>query len=335
MTFQHMITITLYTRAGCTLCDKVITDLDSLQEQVPHQLLLVDIDSDQALKDSFSLQIPVIVTGGYKLVAPFSKDELIVTLRASQDRQRQIEGVQTGKKPQFKSPAEITGSDRISYWISKHYLAIVNLFLCLYVCLPFTAPVFKKIGWDLPAEAIYKTYRLLCHQWAFRSFFLFGEQVFYPHTTAGLDGILSFEQVSGITDENDPGRLAARSFEGDPFIGYKVALCERDTAIWGAMAIFGLIYASARRKFPKLHWLLWLIIGVGPVGLDGFSQLISQFPNNFLQSILPYRESTPLLRILTGSLFGWMTAWFMFPLIEESMHDSRRALATKFSAIRK
>jgi uncharacterized membrane protein len=74
---------------------------------------------------------------------------------------------------------------------------------------------------------------------------------------------------------------------------------------------------------------------VAPIALDGFSQLFSQLPYQFIQNILPYRESTPLLRALTGFLFGICTAWFVFPLIEESMADTRRQFARKFAAFNK
>jgi uncharacterized membrane protein len=96
-----------------------------------------------------------------------------------------------------------------------------------------------------------------------------------------------------------------------------------------------LIYAVTERKIPKLHWLIWVIVGVVPIGLDGFSQLISQLQISFIQGILPYRESTPFLRVLTGFLFGIMTAWFMFPLIEESMAETRILLAKKFAILKK
>jgi uncharacterized membrane protein len=69
--------------------------------------------------------------------------------------------------------------------------------------------------------------------------------------------------------------------------------------------------------------------------MDGFSQLISQIPNAFIQTILSYRESTPLLRVITGFVFGLTTAWFMFPLIEESIADSRKQLAKKFAVTKK
>jgi uncharacterized membrane protein len=327
-----MITVTLYTRTGCELCKKAEADLQALQKELPHQLVMIDIDSDSALREAYALEIPVVESGPFKLKTPFSTQELKLTLGAAADRRAQLENI-NDKAFQVTSahtPA-ITRADRVSFWISKHYLAIFNLFLMLYVGIPFLAPVFKKAGWNTTAEVIYKMYRPLCHQWAFRSFFLFGEQAYYPHSAAKIPGVLTFEQVSGITDLNDPTRLQARVFEGDPQLGYKVALCERDVAIWGAMAIFGLVFAISSRKIPKLHWLIWVLAGLGPIGLDGFSQLFSQLPIPLIQSILPYRESTPLLRVVTGLLFGSMTAWFIFPLIEESMADSRRLLAKKFA----
>jgi uncharacterized membrane protein len=100
------------------------------------------------------------------------------------------------------------------------------------------------------------------------------------------------------------------------------------------MALFGLVYAATGRRLPKLHWLIWALVGLVPIGLDGFSQLFSQIPNAFIQSILPYRESTPFLRTLTGFLFGLSTAWFMFPLIEETMADTRRLLSKKFAVLK-
>jgi uncharacterized membrane protein len=146
--------------------------------------------------------------------------------------------------------------------------------------------------------------------------------------------VLSFEQVSGITDANDPSRTQARLFEGNAQLGYKVAYCERDVSIWGAMALFAIIYSLTGRRLPKLHWAAWIIVGLVPIGLDGFSQLFSQMPIAFIHSILPYRESTPFLRTLTGFLFGFSTAWFMFPLIEETMVDTRRLLSKKFAVLK-
>jgi uncharacterized membrane protein len=331
-----MITVTLYTRAGCELCNQAEEDLKALQEVIPHQVVILDIDSDSSLRETFALEIPVVEVGPFRLKAPFSRQELRMTLGAAADRRSQLESINDKTFQVNTSRTQsINKEDKISYWISKHYLAIFNLFLILYIGIPFLAPIFKNVGWNTSANVIYKIYRPLCHQWAFRSFFLFGEQAYYPHAAANIPGVLTFEQVSGITDLNDPSRLQARVFEGNSLLGYKIALCERDVAIWGAMALFGVVYALTGRKLPKLHWLIWVLVGLGPIGLDGFSQLFSQIPSTVIHSFLPYRESTPLLRVLTGFLFGLTTAWFMFPLIEESMSDTRLLLTKKFAVLKK
>ncbi len=330
-----MISVTLYSRDGCKLCEEAEADLKALQEVIPHRLTVIDIDSEQSFRDLYDLEIPVVEAGPFKLKAPFTRQELQMTLGAAADRRAQLEKI-NDKVFQLNTSGSqaVSSSDRFSYWISKHYLAIFNLFLVLYVGIPFLAPVFKKVGWNGPAEVVYKIYSPLCHQWAFRSFFLFGEQPYYPHAAAKVPGALTFEQVSGITDLNDPSRLGARAFQGDPTLGYKVAFCERDVAIWGAMALFGLVFAVTRRRIPKIHWIVWILVGLVPIGLDGFSQLFSQIPSAFIQSFLPYRESTPFLRTLTGFIFGFMTAWFMFPLIEETMVDTRRMLSKKFAMLK-
>jgi hypothetical protein len=49
---------------------------------------------------------------------------------------------------------------------------------------------------------------------------------------------------------------------------------------------------------------------------------------------LPYYESTPFLRTLTGFLFGFTTAWFMFPLIEEAMAETRQSFAKRLAALK-
>ena len=330
-----MINVTLYTRKDCKLCEEAEADLKALQEVVPHKLTLIDVDSDSSFRAAYGLDVPVVEAGPFTLKAPFSRQQLQMTLGAAADRRVQLEKINDKAFRINTSGAQaVTTSDRFSFWLSKHYLLIFNIVLVLYVGIPFMAPVFKKVGWNGPAEVVYKIYSPLCHQWAFRSFFLFGEQPYYPHAAAKMSGVLTLEQVTGITDVNDPSRLQARAFEGSPTLGYKVAFCERDVAIWGAMALFGLIYAATNRRLPKLNWMIWILVGVAPIGLDGFSQLFSQIPSTFIQSFLPYRESTPLLRVLTGFLFGFTTAWFMFPLIEETMVDTRKMLSKKFATLK-
>jgi hypothetical protein len=48
---------------------------------------------------------------------------------------------------------------------------------------------------------------------------------------------------------------------------------------------------------------------------------------------VPIRESTPLLRTLTGGLFGWMTAWYLFPMLEETAREARLIVQRKIAVI--
>jgi uncharacterized membrane protein len=272
------------------------------------------------------------------LKAPITAQALEMTLGAARDRRGQLSEVGgEAYRERLRKAETVGGGDRVYVWIARHYLAVLNLALFIYVGLPFLAPTLMKLNATAPARLLYTVYSPLCHQFAFRSFFLFGEQPYYPLKEAGVTGIRTFDQVSGYTDLANPlstSRLYARQFTGDATVGYKVAICERDVAIYAAILLFGLIYVLTNRRLPQLHWALWFLIGLGPIGLDGFSQLFSQMNWPFLVRILPYRESTPFLRVLTGGLFGFATAWFAYPNIEESMRETRQYFIKKFAVAR-
>ena len=330
-----MLNVTLYMRKDCHLCEDVKAILKELQSTHPHRLIEVDIDSDAVLQAKFFDIIPVIEVGPYSLKAPITRQSLQMTLGAAADRRSQLEQVGDKKyQERVQKGRTVTGGDRFSFWIAKRYLIVLNLFMLFYVGLPFLAPTLMKAGADLPARVLYRMYSPLCHQFGFRSFFLFGEQAYYPLAEAGLTGVKTFEEATGIKNLDNPTsytRFDARAFIGNESVGYKVALCERDVAIYGAMLFFGILFALTGRRIKALHWLLWILIGIAPIGLDGFSQLFSQFNWAWLASGLPYRESTPFLRILTGALFGLATAWFAYPSIEESMKETRQYFIKKFA----
>lgn len=330
-----MVNVTLYMRKDCHLCEQVKADLESLQSTYPHRLVEVDIDSDSVLQAKFFDIIPVVEIGPYSLKAPITHQSLKMTLGAASDRKSQLEQVGDQRyQVRVQKGKTVTGGDRFTFWMAKRYLIVLNLFMLFYVGLPFLAPTLMKAGATFPARILYRMYSPLCHQFGFRSFFLFGEQPYYPLKEAGVKGVQTFEQVTGLqnlADPLSPTRFDARAFIGNETLGFKVALCERDVAIYGAMLLFGIIFALSGRRIKSLHWLLWLLIGLAPIGLDGFSQLFSQFNWAWLASTLPYRESTPFLRVLTGALFGFATAWFAYPSIEESMNETRQYYIKKFA----
>ena len=323
-----MINVLLYFRQDCHLCEVAQKDLNDLQTKYPHNLILIDIDRNKDLQRAYGFEVPVIETGPYRIKPPYTKQELEMTLAAAIDRNDQIEDI--GDQLYVKKVAQRqswTFVDSFTYWISKHYLLLFNFLVMIYVGLPFLAPVFMKNGYITPANLIYRTYGFVCHQLSYRSFFLFGEQLIYPKEAAGLEDILTYQDVSGNSEENNSKSiLTASRYTGNEVMGYKVALCERDIATYLSILFFGILYGIFGRKFPPLHWFFWIFFGLLPIGLDGLSQLLSQPPFN----IFPYRESTPFLRVLTGFLFGFTTAWFGYPLVELTMSDSRKLLATKY-----
>jgi len=334
-----MITVTLYSRKDCHLCEQAKADLKALEEKLPHRLVEVDIDSDPALQKAYFDKIPVIEVGPYKLSAPFDKQKLMMTISAASDRRSQLDKLgREDHHDRVRRGQQVSVGDRVMYWVSRHYLALINLFVFLYVGLPILAPVLMKADAQLPANIIYTTYKPLCHQFGFRSFYLFGEQAYYPLPEAKMAGVITFDQATGIQNLHSPvsmTRFDARQFIGNEKVGFKMALCERDVAIYGAMLLFGIVYAASGRRIKPLHWLLWIVIGMGPIGLDGFSQLFSQMEWSWLVNILPYRESTPYLRVITGAIFGLMTAWFAYPYMEESMAETRQFFIKKFASLAK
>lgn len=332
-----MLNVTLFTKKDCHLCEEVKGYLNDLQKQYPHRLAEVDITSDPAIQAKYGMLIPVIEVGPYTLQAPISRERLQITLGAASDRKNQLEKLDDPVyNYKLKKGSTLSTGDRISFWIAKRYLLILNLFMFFYVGLPFLAPTLMKLGAEGAGNMIYRIYKPLCHQFAFRSFFLYGEQPFYPLKEAGLTGYRTFEEATGISGVDNPyslTRFDARNFTGNETVGYKVALCERDIAIYLAILAFGIVFGLTGRRFKSLHWLIWIFLGIAPIGLDGFSQLFSQFNWDWLSALIPYRESTPFLRVLTGSLFGLFTAWFAYPNIEESMNETRQYYIKKSAVI--
>ena len=56
--------IRYYSRKNCALCEKGLQIVRIVQEDVPFQLEIVDIESDQALHEKFMLMIPVVEMNG-------------------------------------------------------------------------------------------------------------------------------------------------------------------------------------------------------------------------------------------------------------------------------
>lgn len=228
---------------------------------------------------------------------------------------------------------------RLNVWLlrmTRNWLKIALGVLIVFVTLPFVAPTLMQLGVEGPARLIYRVYSPFCHQFAFRSFFLYGEQPVYPRDLAETDW-RSFESYANELehfDETNLGALfdetlifSARSFIGNEQMGYKITLCERDIFIYLALLTGGFLYALpfVRRRLRPVPLWLYVFLGLGPIGLDGFSQLLGYPPF----SLWPPRETIPTFRVVTGMLFGFMNAWLAFPYLEAAMYDTRIQIEDK------
>ncbi len=320
-----MITVLVYIKEEDERSLRVIERINKIKKDLEFNFKIIILEESSDLFKKYGKNSPVVKVGPYTLEGDTDIDHLRITISAAIDRDRQLTDVGDVKyKKRLNSGRNFTKFDRVSLWLSKSYIWLIALFLALYVGLPFMAPVFLKAGLNLPAKAIYLVYKPLCHQLAFRSWFIYGEQTFYPRALAGIDGVLTYEDITGQTQINI---REAQKFVGNDIVGYKVAFCERDIAIYGSMFLFTLVFILSGRRIKSLPWYIWIAIGLIPIGIDGVSQLPGLATS--LPSWLPVRESTPMLRTITGTLFGITTAWYLFPLIEESMRETAMILTEK------
>ena len=189
-------------------------------------------------------------------------------------------------------------ADKAIFKLAKHWLLLANLFWVLYVGLPVLAPVLMNAGWTLPAKVIYTVYRPTCHQLPERSYFLGGRQHAYTAEELAESGVDIHPFSRAIGNET---------------VGWKVAFCQRDVAIYGSILVAGLIYAVIRRrwkgwKMPFRYYLLFLV----PMAIDGILQLVG------------VHESTWVLRTITGVFFGVGSVLFAYPYLDEGFGDVRR-----------
>ena len=115
---------------------------------------------------------------------------------------------------------------------------------------------------------------------------------------------------------NEGSEKLASEFIGNPILGYKMAYCQRDTAMYTSMLLAGMVFGLVRRRLRPLPLSLYLVSLV-PWAVDGLAQLFG------------FYESTWQLRTITGSLFGLATVWFAYPYLEAGMGDLRHTIGEK------
>jgi uncharacterized membrane protein len=200
-------------------------------------------------------------------------------------------------RPATAPSALSRGANGIVVFVARHWLAIFNTAWALYVIVPFLAPILVQAGMPEAAQVIYSVYSVLCHQLPDHSYFLFGPEL-APHDHELI--------AAGMSSGNN--LFQVRSFIGSPEVGWKVALCQRDVAIYASVFLTGLLYGLVRHRVRKLPFKIYVLFVI-PIAVDGLTQMVG------------WRESNWWLRTLTGALFGFASVWFAYPYLEEAMQD--------------
>lgn len=80
--------------------------------------------------------------------------------------------------------------DRLVAWLARHWLAVFNAVVAVFIGVPFLAPVFMHAGATGAGRLIYALYSPTCHQLPERSFFLFGPSGVYSANELETLGLL-------------------------------------------------------------------------------------------------------------------------------------------------
>lgn len=242
--------------------------------------------------------------------------------------------------------------------LSRNWLKVVIAILAVYVGLSLLTPLLMLAGLEGPARVLYTIYAPFCHQFAFRSVFIGGEQVMYPRAIANSSlepyELFVYDDPTFLSSYNfyfarsHNGQLpppptaeelaagftpwmqfASKDFPGNAQMGYKATLCARDEAIYIGLLIGAIIYSRprVRRRLRPVPIWLYLFLGVLPIAIDGFSQLLGYPPFN----VWPPRETLPFFRVSTGLMFGLMSAWLAFPYLAESFKETQRSIELKLA----
>ncbi len=91
--------------------------------------------------------------------------------------------------------------------------------------------------------------------------------------------------------------------------GHQLGLCERNFSIYTSMFLGSLIFVLSKKRLPGIPWWVWILMML-PIAWDGITQMFG------------WRESTWILRVITGTLFGVGNIWFALPLMQKSLLET-------------
>lgn len=187
----------------------------------------------------------------------------------------------------------------------KNPLFILSILVWLYVLIPLVAPIAYINGASGIGKGINDFYESFCHQRVERSIFLFSKDSFAQFYSVGELKDVGYLPMS--PDGRSWPEYYGHDYVGNDVVGYKVPLCIRDIALYGAYALT-LLYLSLIRKKTLMKILtvknlytISLILAL-PMMIDG---VVQTFIEGFeVTSVSMVYINSISKRIITGVLFG-------------------------------
>jgi uncharacterized membrane protein/glutaredoxin len=302
--------VTVYTKPGCHLCDDALFAIDRLARRYDLEVAEANILDDPALYEEYKHIIPVVEVTDVqigRLVAPIAEAELTAYFTLAQQT---IESARRGG-PSTPNLAP--------YALAAQPAASV---------LP--APDVKEPWIDRAASYAGKHWlKMLVVAMGFFVGLPWLAPVFAALGWWGPANALY--TAFALTCHQLPERAGS-------VFGYQVAFCYRNTALYGGVFLFGILYGLARdRDIPWLRWLRsplpwWgLVLFVTPMAIDGLTHMFglreafdwtmdSSFGSFYIGS-QPWGLNW-WLRILTGALAALGGVWFAFPKMQRAVEES-------------
>lgn len=92
-------------------------------------------------------------------------------------------------------------------------------------------------------------------------------------------------------------------------LGHQLGLCARNFSIYISMFLTSVVFVLSKKRLPGIPWWVWILM-ILPMALDGTTQMFG------------LRESTWQLRMLTGTLFGVGSIWFVLPFMQKTIEET-------------
>ncbi len=221
---------------------------------------------------------------------------------------------------------------RLAAWMLRNWVWMAVFFLGLWNLLPWLAPVFMRLGWEAPAQAIYFIYQFFCHQLPQRSWFLFGPQFTYTKNEILM-------AMNGKADSGIPRTM--RVFIGAPEMGWKLGWSDRMVSFYGGWFVAALVYALVRKRWQGLSWK-WAVILLTPLAIDGVTHVMSDLgglregfreTNVWLAVLTNYRfppefyagdqwgSFNSIMRLITGALGAFGLMGFALPYLDRAIQS--------------